>query len=507
MRAATKATTTDMSFCARRDFGLRMRNLDAGHVAFLTLPNTGRHPPARPPPTWHARRSGSRGRSRATGGEVAGMPSRLRPRSATRRTALLAATALTLVAFSSSGFAATGVPLPEHDAFYRYTGRTPLAEIAPGTPLRERTVTLGAMTSGMPLPAEQVLYRTTDATGHAVASVTTFVLPPTGTAAARVVGYLSFYDAFTSRCDPSFTLRGGDPGSANRGQAEAEQAVVHALRAQGYIVTVPDFENETLDFMAAPESGMSALDGVRATLAVLGLGQSTPVGLVGYSGGSMAADWASELAPRYAPGLNLVGVAEGGMPVDLAHIMRYVDGTPKWSSIIPAAFLGIARADHLDLTPYLSAFGRKTIAADARACIGEFVGNLTMKQLFKPEYDDPLHIPVIERALDALVMGSAAGHPTAPLLMVAGNLDGTGDGVTIAGDQRALAAEYCSEGVPVDFTEVPHGEHTQTGVAFMPLAFGFLGARFAGVPPATTCPPLGSSGARESLGFRTALPN
>ncbi|MGB8652081.1 MAG: lipase family protein [Mycobacteriales bacterium] len=420
------------------------------------------------------------------------MSSRLLSRLSSPRAALLGIAVLTLAALSGSGSATTGVPLPSDDGFYRYAGSTPLREIAPGTPLRERTVTLGAMTNETPLTATQVLYRTTDTTGHAVVSVTTVVLPVTAAAVPRVVAYLSFYDAFTSQCDPSFTLRGGEPGSANDGQAEAEQAVVQSLRAQGYVVTVPDFENETLDFMSGTESGMSALDAVKATLVVLKLGRSTPVGVMGYSGGSLAADWASELAPRYAPQLNLVGVAEGGMPVDLAHILRYVDGSPKWSSITPAILLGLARAYHVDLTPYLSAYGAKVVEADSHECIGQFAGNLTLKQLLKPQYVDVVHVPVFRKLFDALVMGSAPGHPTEPLLVVAGNLDGTGDGVTIAGDMQALAREYCRQGVPVDYEEVTHGEHTQTGFAFMPEAFAFLGARFAGAPPVSSCGLIGA---------------
>ncbi len=415
------------------------------------------------------------------------MSSRLLSRLFRARPTLVGVAVLSVAVFGGVGSATSGVPVPSHDGFYRYTGRTPLSQIPPGTPLRERTVTLGAMTSGTPLPAMQILYRTTGAAGRAALSVTTVVLPVTGTVAPRVVGYLSFYDALGVQCDPSFTLRGGDPGSANRDTAEAEQAVVHSLRGQGYIVTVPDVEDETLDFGAGPTYGMSSLDGIRATLAVLKLARSTPVGLLGYSGGSIAADWASELAPRYAPHLNLVGVAEGGMPVNFAHILRYVDGTPKWSAVMPAALLGVARAYHLDITPYLSPYGEKVVRADAHACIAQFVGDLRIRQIFKPQYADVTHVPVFKRLLDRLVMGSVRGHPTEPLLMVAGNLDGTGDGVTIAADQRALAEEYCHQGVPVDFEEVPHGEHTQVGAAFMPQAFAFLTARFAAAPPVSNC--------------------
>ncbi len=51
--------------------------------------------------------------------------------------------------------------------------------------------------------------------------------------------------------------------------------------------------------------------------------------MVGYSGGSIATEFASELAPKYAPELNIVGVAEGGIPVDFAHNLTYINGSPS----------------------------------------------------------------------------------------------------------------------------------------------------------------------------------
>lgn len=402
------------------------------------------------------------------------------------RRALAAALSLLTLASLVVVAAADSAPVPPaKDSFYRWSA--PLDRVAPGTPLRVRDVTLGATTSSTPLPATQVLYRTTDATGQPALSVTTVVLPVSGTTAPRVVGYLSFYDALTSRCDPSFTLRGGDAGAANVQNSYAEQLVVHWLHQSGFVVTVPDVENEGADFVAGNEYGMSALDGVRATLRVLRLGPATPVGLLGYSGGSIAADWASELAPSYAPRLNLVGTAMGGIPADLAHMLRYVDGSASWSSITPGVLAGLARAYRLDLSPYLSPLGRRAVARVQDQCIGEFSGTYRLASLFQPRYGDPLRIPVLRRVLDRLRMGSAPGHPRLPLLMVAGNQDGTGDGVTVAADQRALAAQYCAQGVPVQFEEVPHGEHTQTGIAFMPQAAEFLSARFAGAPPVSTC--------------------
>jgi hypothetical protein len=403
--------------------------------------------------------------------------------------AALAATASTALAPTAIGDAGTLTP-PSSDSFYRYAGTTPLAKIAPGTPLRTRSVTLGVDTNQTPLPAEQILYRTTDATGHAVASVTTVLLPATGTVAPRMVAYLSFYDALASQCDPSYTLRGGDPGSANEELTDVEQGLVRTLHAQGYIVTVPDFEDESLDYVAGTESGMSTLDGIKATQNVLKLAPATPVGLVGYSGGSIAADWASELQSRYAPRLQLVGTAMGGIPANLAHNLHYVDGSDSWSDVIPAAMIGISRAFHLDLTPYLSAWGRNVVATESHQCIGDFSGefpNLTVKRLMKPQYADIVNVPVFKKILDKLVMGSAPGHPSDPQLMVWGNSDGTGDGVMVAADEKALAAQYCGQGVPVWSEQLQGLDHTSAAAGFFGQAFPWLASRFVGAPAPSNC--------------------
>ncbi|WP_395658437.1 lipase family protein [Nocardioides sp.] len=379
---------------------------------------------------------------------------------------------------------------PNKDPFYKYDGAKPLRKYAPGAPLRTREVTVGLDTNETPLPALQILYRTSDMRGRAVATVTTVIQPVTGTAAPRLAAYLSFYDALSTKCNPSYTLRGGNPGQPNQKLTDLEQGSVAALRAEGYIVTVPDFENQRLDYVAGPESGTSALDGITATIKALHLDRATPVGMLGYSGGSIAADWASELQPRHAPSMNLVGTAMGGLPVNMKHNLPYIDGTPEWSDVIPAAMIGISRANGIDLRPYLSTWGRKVVRTESHQCIGEFSGefpNLTIKRLMKPRYADLLHVPVFRRLLDRLVMGTVPGHPSAPMYMMAGNSDGTGDGVMIAADQAALAAEYCRQGVPVQYQEMQGLDHSNTGLAFLTSAMPWLASRFAGAPAPSTC--------------------
>src|SRR4051794_13924782 len=397
------------------------------------------------------------------------------------------------------------IPLPHDDPFYSYDGAAPLASIAPGTVLKTRTVTVGAPGAGAgALPATQLLYRTQDEQRHPSVTVTT-VVNPTGPVNGGLVAYLSFYDALGDKCSPSYTLRGGDPGQENQQLATSEAGLVSGLAAQGYAVTVPDFEGTDLHWVAGHESGWSTLDGIRATKSYLGMSAAQKVGLFGYSGGSIAGEWASELAPSYSPELNIVGTAVGGLPVHLAHNLKYVNGSQSWSGVIPAVLVSLSRAFGIHTKRYTNKYGKQVAAEVQDQCIGSFNGNypgLKVQDLLKKRYHRFLRIPKITRTVNKLIMGSVPGRPTMPMFMAVGNADGRGDDVMIAQDVEALAHEYCGEGLPVQFTEFSGAKHTEAGIQFFPQAMQFLGERFAGAPFAGNCDQIGAGNSLAPLKVR-----
>jgi hypothetical protein len=399
------------------------------------------------------------------------------------------------------GLASAKTVLPTKSPFYRYDGAKPLAKITPGTVLKKRTITVSLAGMNTPIPADQVLYRTRDELGRPAVTVTTIISPPTAAAVPQIVSYLSFYDALGPECDPSYTLAGGDAGSAdNNQQAEVEEGLIAQYLAVGDIVSIPDFEGTKLDWAAGHEAGWSTLDSIRATEADLALPATTKVGLSGYSGGSIAAEWASELAPTYAPDLDLVGVAEGGIPIDMAHSLRYINGSADWSGVIPAVLVSLTRAFDINVRTYLSPYGEKLAKQVQDQCIGSFRGNfpgLKVQRLLKPRYHNVLKVPVFIHIMNRLIMGSATGHPTAPLLMGVGNVDGTGDGVMIARDVIGLAHEYCSQGSQVQLNIYRNSDHTDAAIKFEPTASAFLAARFAGTPFVDGCSRIGKG---NSLG-------
>lgn len=373
--------------------------------------------------------------------------------------------------------------LPSSDPFYTYTGSTPLADIAPGTVLASRSVSLELSGLTVPVSTEQVLYRTTGELGQATATVTTIIHPLIPLEGTDILAYQPAYDALGSECDPSYELQGGNGGIGAEGDAIAAYLIA------GFTVTVPDYEGESLDWAAGQEEGYNTLDAIRATENYLHDGSSTKVGMFGYSGGAIATQWASELQPSYAPSLHIIGAASGGIPVDLAHNLTYINGDDDWSGVIPAVLVSLGRAFGINITPYLSAYGEQVTSAVSGECIGSFASSypgLTIQQLLGPNYQNPFDIGPLVTILNDLIMGNA-GTPTEPQLLGAGDVDGTGDGIMIVADEEALGHLYCTEGVSTTFDLIPGLDHQDAAIPFEVTALAYLENLFNGGSASNNC--------------------
>jgi hypothetical protein len=386
---------------------------------------------------------------------------------------------------------------PAQDPFYTYSGSTPLSQIAPGTVLGERSISVVIEGLTIPVSSEQLLYRTTGEEGQPTVTVTT-VIRPLLTIGTRIIAYQTAYDALGSECDPSYTLQGGNSDDT---VAEVEAAAITAYAVAGFTVTVPDYEGENLDWGAGQESGYNTLDAIRATENYLGVSSSTKVGMLGYSGGSIATEWASELAPSYAPSLNIVGAASGGVPVDFAHNLTYISGDQDWAGVIPAILVSVGRAFGVNISQYLSSYGEQVTSAVSGECIASFAASypgLTVQELLGPAYQNPFAIPALVTIMNKLIMGTG-GTPAEPVLLGVGNADGTGDGIMIAGDVQGLAHEYCQRGVAVTFDEYAGLQHTPAAVPFEADALTFLEGRMLGLPAPNGCASIGAGNSLAPL--------
>jgi hypothetical protein len=423
--------------------------------------------------------------------------------------------AIGLIVLLMAPAASAAVP-PEQDPFYSYEGSTPLANIAPGTVLKTRTLSYHVAGIPLPIKAVQLLYRSTGETGAPTVNVTSVLQPPLPLVVPTIVSYQSFYDSLNPEDEPSYAISGGV--TLGGLIPTAESGLIAPALLAGETVVVPDTEGETADFAAGPEYGMNTLDSLRAVLSspASGAAGAQKIGLIGYSGGAIATGWAAELASSYAPEISsrIVGTAMGGVLVDPAHNLHYVEGSAVWAGVIPMAIIGLSRAFHINLTAYMSEYGlqlyNKLQRASIETVLAEYPG-LTWAQIAKPEYPTPESIPVYVEVANQLIMG-ASGTPSMPMFIGQGNggeLEGTpgnregigpGDGVMIAGDVRSLAREYCSRGVPVQYEEYEHLSHVPSATVWLPGADAWMAERFAGAPAPQNCSSIAPGNSLAPIG-------
>ena len=425
----------------------------------------------------------------------------MRPRLSKTNPLLTAAqAAVTALALSSAAGATTST-----DPFFQYTGSTPLADVAPGTILKSRTISVyiaGLQTS---LKATQLVYRSTDALQRPAANVTTIFAPDCAKVSCanknKVISYQSFYDSLNPEDGPSRAYAGG------RRLPDLLPAVETVLFGtyvkKGYTVVISDTEGQKANFAAGPEYGYNTLDSIRAAFNApqIGLSRDAKVVMMGYSGGAIATEWAAELAPSYAPDLkpNLIGAAFGGTLVSPEHNLTYVEGTPIWGGVMPMAVIGVSRSYEIDIQKYLTPRGLEVYDKMQKASIAYVLGmyrDVTWKDLVKPEYQDRTKIKEYVEAVNKVIMGTG-GTPEIPLQIGQGTggiwegtkpspIWGAGDGVMLAGDVRTLARQYCAQGVPVQHKEWGTS-HFLTMVNWLPWATAWIDDRFAGKPAPQNC--------------------
>jgi hypothetical protein len=417
-----------------------------------------------------------------------------------RFTAVICAALLTVAGAVAVGFsepasastaatAAAGATVPSRDHFYR-ASRAALKRTAPGRVLRRRPVSVSLGAGSPDVSATQVLYRTTNQLGRPTATVATIIQPALPSAKVKLLSYQTAYDGLADTCRPSYQLQGGTPAGTSAGGTTItnEYAFLLAYLAQGYTIVTADYEGPTDDYTAGREEGDNTLDAIRAAEYVLRVKpRSTPVGLIGYSGGAIASMWAAERQPAYAPALELNGVAAGGIAVDFFHNLAYISGSATWGGAIPALYLGLMRAYHLDPDTYLNARGQRLVAAYGQGCLGSVdAKGLTFRAILKTRYQHWKQVPELRRIFNATIMGREQ-TPQAPLLMAVGNQDGIGDGVMVEQDVQQLAYEYCQRKAAVQLQVYPGLDHGSSAVVFEPAALTFLAARYAGLPATDGC--------------------
>ncbi|KAL8280343.1 hypothetical protein RQP46_007260 [Phenoliferia psychrophenolica] len=347
-----------------------------------------------------------------------------------RVTSFLLAVAVT--AASAQSPLSKRAPLkPDVDPFYLAPSDWNQSSPA-GTVLRSRSIQ-PAFVSVIPIPlkAYQLLYTTTDALGEKMVTVTTIVIPPNADR-GKLAAYATPEDSSSSMCAPSYS---------------------------SVITTIPDHEGPTSTFAAGRKSGMAVLDGIRATMnfrETIGLDASAKSVAWGYSGGAQAAGWAAALKETYAPELNMVGVAQGGTPVDMRKVLLNVN-KGFGSGLVVGGLVGLSAA-YPELGDAVQAVltpkGKELLEDNKKHCLVDL--KATFVDVFEPTYinggqavmDTPY---VKENRLGA----NATLTPKMPLHVVHGSIDE----LIPYEVEKDMAKAYCAAGANLEFVTGPFLGH------------------------------------------------
>ncbi|MGW5436152.1 lipase family protein [Nocardia asteroides] len=384
---------------------------------------------------------------------------------------------------------AVAVP-PELDpAFYR-----PPAELVaakqPGEIIAARQVNVAnAGLIPVNVDAWQVSYRSTDTRDEAIAAVAT-VLKPRGSTPDKLVSMQIAEDSLAAYCSPSYAVQQWSAAAA-LGQivAPLEFVIAQAQLQEGWAVVIPDHQGPDSAFGVGPLGARITLDGIRAArdFAPMRLAPDTRVGMYGYSGGAIVTGHAAELAQRYAPELNIVGAAIGGVPADFGPLLDIGNGQ-IWSGMIMAAVLGLGReyrefGELLDRD--LDPLGQGLSVIKGGLCVQyntALFPFLNMKGMLRVPEGDPMRNPVVRDVLDKTRMGKAV--PDMPMFIWQANPDE----LIPVGPVNTLVDTYCqSPDAQVQYIREHLGEHITTEVSGSATALLWLRDRLDGVPAAPGC--------------------
>ncbi|MFD4428411.1 lipase family protein [Nocardia sp. NPDC058497] len=376
--------------------------------------------------------------------------------------------------------------LPDNDPFYQ--PRAGFEQLAEGTVLRWRPVELAAFgLIPLKVTAWQLLYRTTDLNGKPDASVTTVIAPADMGPETPLLSFQCAIDAVSSRGFPSYALQKGSRAIGTFAHVEL-LCFVDAL-TRGWAISIPDHEGMLGAWGAPREPGYRALDGIRAALsfAPLGLDPRAPIGLWGYSGGGLATSWAAEMAPDYAPELDIAGAVLGSPVGDLVSTFHRLNGSlhAGLPTLVVAALRRVYPAFDAVIASVVDDAGQAVLDKAARSTTGAAVLRLA-------RYDVDRHTSVPLGELLALAdmaavfadaeLGTRA--PAVPLLVV----QAVHDQIIATADIDALVDRYRGHGAHVTYLRDRLSEHITLLALSTPLSLNWLSDRFAGqtVTPSRT---------------------
>lgn len=331
----------------------------------------------------------------------------------------------------------------------------------------------------------EVVYRTNNTKNEPSHSVATVIKPWWPCSEPKLLSFQIWEDSSGANCAPSFSIADSliSP-NALTSNWDVPPWFNWAL-AQGYYIVAPDHEGARNAFFAGYEEGRAGLDGVRAAISLLNLPSNVSTVLSGYSGGGHATAWMLNLLETYGKGLNVIGAAYGGNPIDLKSMFDKINGglfsgfaVPVVSSLIEVYDIG-SNITH----KYFDDFLRQAISAakDPNQCLVQSL----LSHLFT-NFDDHtseylLDIPVVEkiRGYESLLSNVSTVGVSVPK-MPRYIYHAVFDEIVPYETDKLYVQQQCDAGANIQWTDVYFPEHLVGMLAGAPGAMIWVKDLFDG---------------------------
>lgn len=380
---------------------------------------------------------------------------------------------------------------PAEDPFYvppsGYESQTP------GSILRSRSIDNIAFGGSQPVQAQavyQLLFRSTDSLGNPASAATTVVVPHNANT-TRLLSYQTAEDAAWVNCAPSYTLRLGSPNNFGGGDTSSlEILFIIAALDQGWVVSVPDYEGPSAAYTSGIQAGQATLDSVRAALAsgsLTGIDQNAEYQMWGYSGGALATEWAAELQPSYAPELNFIGAALGGVTPSVISVLNTINGGAD-AGLIPTGILGLTHGYpqlHTFVYEHLIPATADYFQRPLSQCLNADSSDFANQDIFSyfDLGDEVFNQPVVQAVLNETGLMGIHGTPKMPMHVY----KSVKDEISVIADTDALVTKLCGQGARIEYMRDETGDHELEAITGAGDAFTFLKDRFNGIPAGGSC--------------------
>ena len=390
-----------------------------------------------------------------------------------------------------------------------YTPPNPLPPGQPGDLVRTEPSRLVLEPSGalgaIMATGTRIMYRSTDANGNPDVVTGTYFEPYNdwpGKGPRPLIVYGPGTQGQGDQCAPSRQFNQGIHWAPYLDFGfNYEELFVATMVARGFAIVMTDYEGlgtigVTHTYVNRLSEGHAMLDAARAARLLPGtsLTPGGPSALWGYSQGGGAAASAAELAPSYAPELDIVGAYAGAPPANLAELMPYADGSALVGVVgyaLNSVIQSYPEAEPL-IRSKLTPRGEDLLAKVKEQCIGETAIKFMFRHLqpyFTEPIDELMAEPTFKGLFDLQRIGTL--RPSAPVLINSNRYDPLVPWTAA----NQMGRDWCDKGADVEFrtNEQPPFLNKAVVNHALPMlvdgepAMQWIAARFNGEPTTPNC--------------------